>query len=341
MNLPPTSHAARVQPYLWVLRDAGVDVEQALGRAQLPSMMLYEPDLVVPSRKVSEFICEVARAQGIEEIATLGANREGMSNLEPWVKSYLLGAATVKQMLERYCKLARVYVPYRHFWVEHDNQQARICSIVSPDLETGDWLRLSEWSQIVLLLKVLRHSMGQDYRPTSIGFQTEGSLTVQQQETLQSIRVTRGQMATSLTMFESVLAAPLPKMVAKKPGTNDAVSDSVEPSFPHLMRELLKPCLSEDWLNINVAADMADCSVRTFQRRLSESGLSYSDLLDQSRMDVARELLEDRSAKIIDIGFEIGYEDPAHFSRAFRRVNGLTPTQFRKARSEQATVSQP
>jgi len=93
MNLFPTTHAARVQPYLWALCDAGVEVEQALARAQLPLMILYDPNLVVPSRKVLEFICKVAREQGIEEIAVLGANREGISNLEPWVKGYLLGAA--------------------------------------------------------------------------------------------------------------------------------------------------------------------------------------------------------------------------------------------------------
>lgn len=340
MKLLPTSHAARVQPYLWVLRDAGIDVERALDRVNLPSTILYDPNLVIPSRKVSEFICKVAREQGIEEIAVLGANREGIGNLEPWVKSYLLGASTVKQLLERYRKLTRIYVPYRRFWVENDRRHLRICSKVGPDLEAGDWLRLSDWSQVVLLLKVLRHVMGPDFRPTSIGFQTKGALTAQQRAALQGIHVTQGQMATSLAMPETVLAAPLPKMSSKKPEINKAISDSVEPSFPHLMRELLKPCLSENWLNINVAADMADCSVRTFQRRLAKAGLNYSELLDQSRIDVAKALLEDRTAKIIDISLEVGYEDPAHFCRTFRRVNGLTPTQYRKSTSEQAAVNQ-
>lgn len=303
-------------------------------------MILHDPDLVVPARKVSEFICKTARDQGIDEIAALGAGREGVANLEPWVKDYLRGATTVAQILQRYCRLARVYVPYRQFWVEKDRQRVKICSRANPEIGTGDWLALSEWSQINFLLKIFRPLMSGKLTQTSIGFQTEGALTLGQQEVLQGIRVARGQSTTSLTLPDSILTAPVFKPVSGKPGINGPFSADDEPSFPDLMRELLKPCLTEDWLNINVAAEMAGCSARTFQRRLAKAGLSYSGLLDQSRVDVAKTLLDDQTTKIIDIAFEAGYEDPAHFSRSFRRVNGLTPTQYRKAHSVQANAGQ-
>jgi AraC-like DNA-binding protein len=76
-------------------------------------------------------------------------------------------------------------------------------------------------------------------------------------------------------------------------------------------------------------AEMAGISIRTFQRKLSGAGVSYSDLLDGARFENAAKLLRDTNAKIIDVAFSSGYSDPAHFTRAFRRFSGVTPRKFR------------
>ncbi|MDT3380078.1 helix-turn-helix transcriptional regulator [Labrys neptuniae] len=75
---------------------------------------------------------------------------------------------------------------------------------------------------------------------------------------------------------------------------------------------------------------MAGVSTRTFQRKLSHLGLTYSDILDTVRYENASTLLRDTDCKIIDVSFSSGYTDPAHFSRAFRRISGVTQRQFRK-----------
>jgi AraC-like DNA-binding protein len=70
-------------------------------------------------------------------------------------------------------------------------------------------------------------------------------------------------------------------------------------------------------------------SIRTFQRRLEDSNLSYSDLIDQIRFERATELLEDRTMKFIDIAFDLGYAEPANFTKAFKRWTGVSPPEFR------------
>ena len=99
-------------------------------------------------------------------------------------------------------------------------------------------------------------------------------------------------------------------------------------SYPDVMKELLKPCLSDVDVDINIAAEMSDSSVRSFQRRLAQHGLTYSKLLEQTRMEVARDLLGKEESKIIDISYAVGYTDPSHFTRAFRRVHGVTPKEY-------------
>lgn len=76
-------------------------------------------------------------------------------------------------------------------------------------------------------------------------------------------------------------------------------------------------------------AELSGMSVRNLQRKLASAGLTYSELLDRARLEIAVELLKGTTDKIIDIAFAAGYSDPAHFSRAFRRMAGTTPRNFR------------
>jgi AraC-like DNA-binding protein len=95
------------------------------------------------------------------------------------------------------------------------------------------------------------------------------------------------------------------------------------------LKLLLKPYLSEGCPDIRLAAEMAGSSVRTLQRRLSDEGLNYSTLIQQARLESAIHLLKDRQRKVIDVAFEVGYEDPSNFARAFRAFTGLSPLEFR------------
>jgi AraC-like DNA-binding protein len=43
----------------------------------------------------------------------------------------------------------------------------------------------------------------------------------------------------------------------------------------------------------------------------------------------AASLLLDRALPVREVGTEVGFEDPYHFSKAFKRVYGLSPQAFR------------
>jgi transcriptional regulator GlxA family with amidase domain len=54
------------------------------------------------------------------------------------------------------------------------------------------------------------------------------------------------------------------------------------------------------------------------------------------RMQVASSLLLDTNAKLLEVAINVGYESEAAFSRAFKRVAGLSPGAWRKARQVNA-----
>ena len=62
----------------------------------------------------------------------------------------------------------------------------------------------------------------------------------------------------------------------------------------------------------------------------AEVGENFIDYLTHVRLDRAKELLENKSLSIKEICFTIGYADPNYFSRNFKKIVGVTPTEYRE-----------
>ena len=71
---------------------------------------------------------------------------------------------------------------------------------------------------------------------------------------------------------------------------------------------------------------------RTLQRRLRAEGTTFQQVLDRVRFAVAKDLLEDSTAAVIDISAALGYAEDVSFIRAFRRWTGTTPGTWRESR---------
>ncbi|MEM9587119.1 MAG: substrate-binding domain-containing protein [Planctomycetota bacterium] len=77
-----------------------------------------------------------------------------------------------------------------------------------------------------------------------------------------------------------------------------------------------------------------DCSRRLLERRFREVlGRSIVDEIRRVRIQRATELLADTDLKVAAIAERTGFEDARVFAKAFRRMSGLTPTEYRRQSS--------
>jgi AraC-like DNA-binding protein len=81
---------------------------------------------------------------------------------------------------------------------------------------------------------------------------------------------------------------------------------------------------------IEAVARVLAVSVRSLQRRLAEAGLSYQQLLEDTRRAAAAQYLSDPALSIGEVGYLLGYSEPAAFHRAFKRWHGVPPLAYRK-----------
>ncbi|KXO87387.1 transcriptional regulator [Acinetobacter venetianus] len=101
-------------------------------------------------------------------------------------------------------------------------------------------------------------------------------------------------------------------------------------STKFLVKELLHG--SQDYsVNLNQVALELKTSVRSLQRQLASEETSFQIVLAEARREYAEKLLKSTRLSIQEISNILGYADISHFTRAFKKWVGLTPTIYRKA----------
>lgn len=79
-------------------------------------------------------------------------------------------------------------------------------------------------------------------------------------------------------------------------------------------------------------ADLLAMSERSLTRQLKLEGTSYSTLLARVQSERAQNFLRSSGLSVGEIGYRLGYSEPAAFTRAFTQWTGESPLQWRKRR---------
>lgn len=93
----------------------------------------------------------------------------------------------------------------------------------------------------------------------------------------------------------------------------------------------------EEDMSLNKAANAANVSANHFSALFSQNmGQTFIEYLTNLRMNKAKEYLRCTSMRSSEIAGEIGYKDAHYFSYLFKKTQGMTPSDYRKAREEKA-----
>lgn len=83
-------------------------------------------------------------------------------------------------------------------------------------------------------------------------------------------------------------------------------------------------------ISMDDAAKETNLSYHYFSKFFKDStGKSFVEYLTELRVAKSRELLRDTNDSIKEICYKIGYSDPNYYCKIFKRVTGMTPTEYR------------
>ena len=238
-------------------------------------------------------------------------------------------APTLKFALETFVSLAANDDKAAVYSIVNNSRGVRICKRTGMRSRTYP-NTYTDLDFFIDLLAIIRRFAGKNWRPKRIALQfwppAGDAMAVQFPHT----RFLFDQTSSWIELPRKLLT--LPKHTdesADDPifGNEAGAREVVE--FVHALKRALRAHMSEGYPDVDLAAAVTRTSVRTLQRNLARAGLTYSKVVEFARFEVAAEMLLNPTIKIIEIAYALGYQDPSHFSRAFRRLAGQSPREFR------------
>ena len=180
---------------------------------------------------------------------------------------------------------------------------------------------------MAVYVDLIQHFTGKRWVPKSIGIQTSEIPAVAKRH-FPNCRILVNQPFAYIAISRSCLHLPLRRLHLDLSGDRHIVNTNGL-NYADTLGRVLQPFLAQVYPSAKFAASLMDTSVRSLARRLSECGKSYRSLIDETRFNVATELLRDTTAPIGEIGLSIGFNDQANFSRLFHRISGMSPRDYR------------
>jgi AraC-like DNA-binding protein len=95
------------------------------------------------------------------------------------------------------------------------------------------------------------------------------------------------------------------------------------------VQDYVRGALPSGNCSVERCAEKLGVSVRTLQSRLTRSDLRFSDILEEQRIELAKEYLRQEQMSLDEVAVLLGYSEQTSFGRAFKRWTGSTPQRFR------------
>ncbi|NUQ25687.1 MAG: helix-turn-helix domain-containing protein [Saprospiraceae bacterium] len=109
-----------------------------------------------------------------------------------------------------------------------------------------------------------------------------------------------------------------------------AIAGPDDEFFHNLMNAIAAHSGDEEFHVVHLCHKLGISRVQLFRKLKALTGNSASQFVRSYRLNKAKGLLTNTDLNISEIAFEVGFKDPAYFTRAFTREFGVAPSALRK-----------
>lgn len=325
----PFTRACAIWPFMDFLDMIGAPTERFLQQANIPPALLEQPESLVPLHLVYSFFECAANAEAINDLGLLAAQQTSAYELGIFGAS-LREALTVHEYLHTGMQIIGSLTSGQQLWFTNEGKQIRM-HLHMPGKEAPGFHHADLFT-IGMTLRTLRNFTNNQWRPEEVCFHATGEFNANKADIFSGAKIIKEQAHSSFLIPKSLLQKAIPLQATwAQPrqkhlkNSQQAMPDSLE----NATKQLIASLLPDGCPDINLIAEAAGMSTRTFQRRLGEIGTSYSSLLQRTRMQLAAQRLAHTKMPVNEIAASLGYRDPANFTRAFRAKTAVSPRNYR------------
>jgi AraC-like DNA-binding protein len=330
--MPATISAKTARAVLGVARAAGLDPAE-LAQAHGLEAAMTDVDARLPWSGWLAAWEDVVRRGGRDGLAIAAAEALPFGHWD--VIDYLLATSDnlgiALRRFERYFAIISTGVEHR---MERDGGTVRITRHYAPDCQTR-LLAPAEFAFAATVAR-MRILLGFRWSPRGIAFASPPPASDAEHRRFFGCPVHFEQPTSTIVIDAADLTLPMQKrdsglgLVLERHAEHLVSGLDTDRDFVSHVRRVIVSGLPDADISIGRAAKQLGVSVRTLQRRLRESSLSFDGLCDQMRSELARRYLDDPALSIQETAHLLGFGEIRGFYRAFKRWQGTTPAEYRR-----------
>jgi AraC-like DNA-binding protein len=316
------------------LERQGLSATELLQRAEVKPYVLNQKSARIPFCQHAALLDLAARATengcfGLDLAANQGDPRDNGLLVYTALSSKTLGEAL--KVLKRYFHVL--------------NEAIDVSVVIAPREVTIDYhlsdTRLATPRQAMEFgaanfVRTLRFLTNSRLRPVEVKFRHSRNQEIAKFERFFGCPVRFGTRQNSLTFSRRQLALPLATADKRLHGLLTGYCEEIlanredsSPDLRHRAERIIAKLLCRGEAETEAVAHELGMSVRTLARRLGDLGVSFGQILDELRHDLAVRYLRDQNLSLSQIAFLLGYSELSAFSHAFRRWTRTTPGEWR------------
>jgi len=316
------------------IRDQGANVGHWLGQSGLTEAQLDVASITIPFSVFSQLIRSAELLAG-EPALGLFVGRRLVAHSHGIVGYAALHSATVRQALDLFARF--VQLRFSLLAISHEERGHKVRVVFKQTYPLGDMQRPLLEAVVLSVKNVLDSiSMGA-CKVNGVAFPFAKPQYASVAQDLFQCEVRYGQPWAGFTLPRAVLDEPLKQadadafrqaaLVCQRELDKLAANDSVAGRVRRLLLEQQNGLPS-----LQLTARVFRLTPRTLHRRLVSEGTSFRELTEEIRHTLAVEHLKAGHFSIEEVAYTLGYSDLANFRRAFKRWEGVAPSEYRARR---------
>ncbi|SCW61586.1 Helix-turn-helix domain-containing protein [Rhizobium mongolense subsp. loessense] len=332
----PLVRGSAYLPFVEFMEEIGAPVERVLEKALIPALVHKDPEALVPVQLAHSFLDKSARAVGSPDFGFAVGEHARIESLGAFGRS-LRRSLTLHDALGKLHSKFPLYSSAERIWWSRTGNDVQIFHAYTCETAAGS--RYAQQCALLLLRDLVRLAAGPSWQPGEVLSPNPVLDLGPVRKVFDGARLRQSEF-TGIVFPAEILNRPMRWFWSGNEWGDKHDQTAFERSSPAgdfagSIKQVISALMNRGRCQLSDVAEAVGLHPRTLQRYLSESEEEYSDLLAEVRFETALRLMSDPSVRVIDVAYELGYSDPANFTRAFRHWTGLKPSEFRRSQAPQ------
>lgn len=330
----PVVRSASLNGYTELALSLGLDAPAMLRRVGLHPRLLADPETLISTQAVRQLLQASADATGLDDFGLRLAAQRSFSNLGP-ISLVLKGEASARAALDTLCRYLRLL--NASLLTRLEEQDGLL--VISEDILSEPGAKLDQSMQLAVgvMHRILQELLGPTWQPLRVDLKQARPKHPERFERFLGTQVVfaagyNGIVCRAVDLERRLPSSP-PELAAFARHQLDAALAHNEFSTCTTVRQLIMALLPGGRCTAQQVAAHLGVDRRTLHRHLRREGRDFSDLLQDTRVDMARHQVGQGQRPLAEVAALLGFASASSFAYWFRQCFGCSARQWRSTTS--------